>query len=502
MNNIFDPKPVSPEKGYPSDYHFARILDSFALTASKPYQPNFHIEIDRLGWRIFDDKKSLGLLGPMNADIWSFSPFEPDEMANITPPGKVVDLHTVHNTVMGLGVQIWPKHWLEQGTLEERVKIDWIKHSGSELLARITALFADGESGEWLVRICYDPVWGRYRYTWDISVRKYDSDAMEGFNLMAAGALADREENRRWTHSIWGNADGGISRIVHSNALFYCTDYAAGGGIKRDVNGPWRWRNASYPTAWVGYGAHGSFNPFVLVHRTNVPLMFGTCSQLFDEHILWNRAGQENVDENGYFHFQMSVELVNLKQKMTQDLLRQGNDPVKPKRWRQNDFALPFYVDRVNTFAEELDPWKPEGCPFLRLPDNQGGSTAWDQSIGHNDLCSIRLVNSPGSEAYYRRELHPLGAVCKVIPQARYCLSGWIKGLEIDRFARLELIAFEYTYHNVTAFAASASVPGTCDWTHVEAVVETGDSAYVLPKFVLYGAGTAWFDDITLEKIS
>ena len=40
-----------------------------------------------------------------NLDIWAFSPFEPDEMANPEPPGKVVDLHTVHNTFLNFGMQ-------------------------------------------------------------------------------------------------------------------------------------------------------------------------------------------------------------------------------------------------------------------------------------------------------------------------------------------------------------------------------------------------------------
>ena len=90
--------------------------------------------------------------------------------------------------------------------------------------------------------------------------------------MMTAGACVDRPEKLRWTHSVWENADGELRRIVHSVALLGGTDYTSG-RKNNDFNGPWRWRNVSYPRAWVGYAAHKSFNPFVLIHRTNVPLM-------------------------------------------------------------------------------------------------------------------------------------------------------------------------------------------------------------------------------------
>ena len=48
---------------------------------------------------------------------------------------------------------------------------------------------ADKESGQWLLRVNYDPAWGRYRYTWDIDVRKLDPGLMECFNLDDRGRL-------------------------------------------------------------------------------------------------------------------------------------------------------------------------------------------------------------------------------------------------------------------------------------------------------------------------
>jgi hypothetical protein len=66
----------------------------------------------------------------------------------------------------------------------------------------------------------------------------------------------------------------------------------------------------------------------------------------------------------------------------------------------------------------------------------------------------------------------------------------------------LELAAYEYTHTNVTASAESAAVSGTRDWTRVATEIESDDSVYVMPKLVLYGPGTAWFDDVILERIA
>ena len=51
----------------------------------------------------FDGQKAASHAMPTAMDIWSFSPFEPDEMANKTRKSRVLDVHTVHNTWIGSG---------------------------------------------------------------------------------------------------------------------------------------------------------------------------------------------------------------------------------------------------------------------------------------------------------------------------------------------------------------------------------------------------------------
>ena len=94
-----------------------------------------------------------------------------------------------------------------------------------------------------------------------------------------------------------------------------------------------------------------------------------------------------------------------------------------------------------------------------------------------------------------------MGAVCLVKPHHKYRLEGWIRTREVKHFARLEVVTCEYVYTNIITTAASSHVTGDAEWTRVEAIIDAGDQAYVLPKMVLYGPGTARFDDLSLKEV-
>lgn len=472
-----------------------QILTSFAQPKKRPHTPSFRVKSEGRNWRVFDGDTAMALFTPWCLDIWKLSPFEPAEIANPEAPGKVVDLHTLHNSCLNFGTQGWPRAWFEHAAGAELAQWHWQKTKGTELEAVIAVAGPEGETGEWRLRLWYDPSWARYRVTCDIHVRKMDPEGMEAFNMMTAGALEAVAEKRRWTHSIWENPDGELRRIVHSNALFQCTDYAG----FRHGGGPWRHRNAPYRGAWIAYAAHKSFNPAMLIRDTNVPIRFATCSQLFDEHIIWNTAGQDNLGTDGYYHFHMLVEFVNLKPDMAADFLRQAKDPVQPKKWHHASVALPFHMGVVNSFEKAVDPWAAEDCPILCLPEEQEeAGIAW-VSGGHTGKKAIRLTATGETQ---RRELYPSGAVCRVKLHTRYRLTGWLKTEKVERFARLELGAIEYTFANVIDCAFSPTVSGTRGWTKVTVELDSGDEAYLMPKLVLYGSGTAWFDDVCLAELA
>jgi hypothetical protein len=459
--------------------HFQTILDSMRRDTPRPHTPRFGVKPEGDGWRLFDGDKAIALVGTSFLDIWSFSPFEPDEIANADVPGKVVDLHTVHNTYLNFGFQTWPRHWAGCP-----FKWTWEKDAGPQLAALITLSAPNGETCAWRLTIAYDAPWARYRYRFQIDARKRDPDGFEAFNLMTAGALEDRPEKRRWTHSLWESVDGRLRRIVHSNALFETTDF---------MDARWRTRHMPYPQAWMAYATHSTFNPVFLIHATSVPLFNPTCSQLFDEHIIWANAGQDNLGADGYFHFHMDLEFANMPAKLSREFLAKAADPVKPDKWWNGRSAIPFRMDAANFFETEVDPWAPEDCPILAVPQ-QGIEWA---NMGHDGSRSIRL-SAGKSDAPV--SLFPVGAVCKVRPHTRYRLSGWIKtNTTAAGHARLVLFSYAYTLNNVGASATSASIKGKSEWTRVEVDLDSGDMVYVLPRMELNGPGEAWFTELCLE---
>ncbi|MCE9613909.1 MAG: hypothetical protein K8T26_06500 [Lentisphaerae bacterium] len=464
------------------------ISNAMQRPAVQPHQPAFHLERDGVNWTLHDGARALASFMPHALDIWSFSPFEPEEAANPDGPGHVVDLHTVRNTFLNFGTAGWPGHWNAAD-----LRWQWEQASGDAVVASVTLDARDGETCRWLFTVRYDASWGRYRYRFQIAARKLDPAGFEGFNLMTAGALGARPEERRWTHSLWENADGALRRIVHSSALFYGTDYAN----MRDPTGPWRARRLSYPQAWMAYAAHPTFNPALLIHRTSVPLIAATCSQLFDEHIVWEQAGQDDLGADGYFHFHMDLEFVNVPAALAASLLAQAADPVRPAAWRHEALVLPFHMDRVNDFESELDPWQPETCPILVLPRDGRGAIAWADDAAHSGSRSLRLRQAEAG----RLQLYPVGAVCRVRPRTPYRLSAWVRTQRVTGQARLELAGYAYTYENISHQAASRGLDDTCEWTRLDVELNSGEQAYLMPSLVLEGPGCAWFDDVQLSAM-
>ena len=216
-----------------------------------------------------------------------------------------------------------------------------------------------------------------------------------------------------WTHTVSPNADSQIIKIPNSNALFISHGYDA-------------MRHTSYPRTWVANAAHPSFNPITIVHKTTVPLVYAFCDQLFDQHLCWTNAGMDNLEADGYFHFKMSAEFANLRPAAAKKILDEARDSirVRPRFTGNGRVAVPFQMNVVNSFEEEVDPWKPVESPILIIDKKEAGSIDWDPTSGHSGKKSIRLTAHHQAD---RRELFPIGAVCLVKPQTRYKLTGWVQ---------------------------------------------------------------------------
>jgi hypothetical protein len=467
---------------------YQRICATLAQIEPRPYSPQFRVAKERWGWRVFDGDAAIALFTmegeELAFDIWQLSPFEAPIMANSEAPGAVYDLHTAHNTVLNLPVSRCGDLTEGVASIAECLTLTWVQESGTELRFRIDGAFLKGQRICYDLRFCYDATQARYRFFIDAEMWKESPHGGEPINMMLAGALTERGEDRRWSHSIWADPQDRLKRIVHSNALFQATDYASAS---------WRSKNAPTQGAWIAYASHPVFNPAMLVHESNVPVFFATCSQLFDEHLVWQQAGLDELDE-GFFHFVMRTEFVNLPATLAAEFLAEAADPPKPARWQNLAIALPFYMDIENDLEMPVDPWLPEDCTLFVLEDPR----QWATDAAHSGTHSIRLT---GATFHTWQRLFPVGAVCRVQPHSRYRFSAWVKTAGVERFARLEMGSYEYTYHNVIDKTRSAHLSDDCDWTLLQVELDTEEEVYVMPFLALYGRGSAWFDDVKLERI-
>ena len=150
---------------------FESILKSLQGVAPRPYTPAFRLEAEGDAWRVFDGDRQLAKFYPLFLDIWALSPFDPDIKANPEPPGKVVDLHTLHNTSLNFGMQGWPTHWPT-----DAVRWAWQKSEGPELIAVISLDAREGETARWRLTVGYAPQRGQYSWRMTLDARKLDPD--------------------------------------------------------------------------------------------------------------------------------------------------------------------------------------------------------------------------------------------------------------------------------------------------------------------------------------
>ena len=473
----------------------ARILNSFSLPAPRPYAAAFSVRPAKHGFDLWEDGHQIGYFntsGWFFLDLWSFSPHEPPVYANRHMNPQVRDIHSCRNT--NLNLPFTSGRGLVEGVDDPfaRMQLEWLSDSGSELRWRISGEFLRGQRIVYDWRIAYDPSWGRFRVWLDADAWTLRPEGFEPINLMVINALHSKPEKRRWTHSIWEDTAGQVRSLVHSNALFMATDYG------RDSDGAWRSKNAPTTGAWIAYATHPDFNPAIVIHEANVPMRFATCSQLFDEHLLWQQAGLENLQEN-HFHFSMHTELVNLDADVAQSLLDSAIEAPKPKQWLWERVALPFRLGVVNSLEAPVDVWAAEECPILIVSADPAEPIAWVTDHARSGQKCVRLR---GDSANGWTTLYPTGAVCNVEPGKQYTFSAWVRTSGVECFARLCLDTARYTFTNVIDHAVSDTLSGDSAWTFISVALKNENEAFMMPRLELYGSGEAFFDDLIFAEES
>ena len=478
--------------------NYPKILKSLEKKESRNYTPEFSIKPGKRCFHIYDgntavvdfyvpDENTPGERYML--DIFKFSPFENAVIANHPSADcKVVDMHTLKNSCITFPYFYSKDLIAGMDNYHSSVTMEWMSGKGDKLLAVISGEFSEGQRMRYEFTIDYDPVGQRYRFLFDIDFWKLAPMGFEPLNFLMAGALRGRKELTRWTHSIYEDRFNVLRKLVHSNALFCTTDYSE----------PPYWRQKSAPLqkAWIAYGCNKTCNPAFLIHNNNAPLRLDTCSALFDEHIRFGDATNENLDEN-YFHFSMKAEFVNLDYEITKELFDNAKSQPMPKKWRINKVALPLEMDIENDLEVPVDISEPESCPILTVETELDAPAQWAEGIAYKGQHCIKLQ---GKNLSGWTELYPEGAVCEVEPNTRYRFSAMVKTEGVERLARIALAIFEYHPYIRPDIHYSESLCKETGWTYLEAVMESGDSPYMLPILQLYGIGNVWFDCLKFEK--
>lgn len=131
--------------------------------------------------------------------------------------------------------------------------------------------------------------------------------------------------------------------------------------------------------------------------------------------------------------------------------------------------------------------WKPIGEPLVSVTDEESYS-------GEH---SIEIYAEETSRASLTQEVD-------IQDNNTYILSGWIKTDQVtsQQGARLRIVSFKGD-EQLRGIFYSARVDGTSDWTYIEEIFvpEAGVDNVRVQFFLEEGTGTAWFDDVNLEKV-
>lgn len=125
-----------------------------------------------------------------------------------------------------------------------------------------------------------------------------------------------------------------------------------------------------------------------------------------------------------------------------------------------------------------------------------GGKARFEQAEeAQSGDCSVRVSSKAGADAGWVAE-------AVVQPYSVYRFEGWIKTEDVEVSTGKGALFNVYA----TGSGATQALTGTTDWTRVERLIETGPHD-TLQVHCLLGAwglatGTAWFDNLSLERVS
>ena len=464
-------KPLANEQA-PASGGLREFLDKSAAYARLPrvaHTPSFDLEpftpaehARGTEWfYIRDGGERIGLIENWKKEIEMFR-FLPAGRGK-APPVEIPEVYHWGN-LFGARIQLFGTQMLPP---VKSFAIAFTKDHGDSLEFRVVHSHHGGLEGNGEYRLAWDE---RLGYVWTCESRYTmpQPARIEFNNLYAGGVSESREERKRWQKTVRSLADGRIS-FVHHNPLNIPTD---------DIR----------PGGFVGFVTEEDMNPFVELLETSEPVFMITCSQWYDQHILMKPPHARNCD--GLYHARARYRFLSLPAAAARELENTAQPPV-PDRRRN---VVGFLLNQLNDF-EQFVP-----------RDGVYNGGVWQHATlsdeqAHSGRHSLKITGAvPGKLV----KAAPIAMGPGVVGESgkRYRLTAWMKTDLTEGAAFVRVDDVRWNWDDIKATRQSAGLSGRTDWTMVSFEFQPGpNDPFLVLRLCVDGAGAAWFDDVTLEKV-
>ena len=466
------------------------------------YVPKFRIEeFAKDQWWILDGDIKVGLLTrPADfAELVNFDPFK---------PRRDLAFPKYYHAPTQPGDRITIAKWVNaQSTTSDKNTLT-VSATPQGVTAVFTESWKNGRTATKRLTWCIDPDFGYVLHGED-EMRSPQPETHEYTNFLPRGAVDDRPESGRYPYILWQHPSGRIIRQNHNNI-----------GARALGAMDYHDRRRLATDGFIGFFGEPDRNAAIELLESVPGSNSGTCPNMLDEHICWLPLDVESPPRqtDGTYLNRAVFNLVSVPPAVSDalngraemlDLVVDRVDPVMAERqaWCEAEFPhrtgepkhlrfCPIRFGEVADFETVLDPaaiFRGEVFPYPIDPDAPIAVVA---DCAHSGRCSLR-VRVDG----HPQHVEPTGCSFHVNEGQRYRLSAWVKTELKDGEAALSAVEYLYSPGSGTTPHIATPLQGTHAWQRLAVEFVPGENAHVvMVRFQVTGHGTAWFDDVLLEK--
>ncbi len=447
------------------------------------------VEEHEYGCWIYDNDRPIAFwYVPLRQfDIWQFGPHD-EPLAEVGELPRIYDCMTYFNmhAMLRWNIPHLGAEGREGHSPPEQIEQNWLPREDGGMCMELLGRYDNGDHTRHTFEISFDADQDKYRFVFSADMYYQDHCAIEYFNFFPRGACHSQRDQQRYTHTVWRGPDEKWHSFPHNTV--FTTSISCG------------LKYLGKSCGQLGFGANPLFNPMLRVLEAVPGLVTMTCSQLRDEHFII-QPGSISEREDGFYHTKASLELVNLPESEMRRIMSLA-EPVSLTAADQERHAYPpFTVGEVCDFEEAIPVDQPGyQTQWLSPGENEQNFVTWVDGKGHSGRRCLGVDAIPAVSRGYSRAF-PIGATPQPGVGQRCRLTAWVDTTELRGQAWIALARMEYSPKNVTLRACSPRLSGGHDWTELSVELDTGDQELLLPELFVKGEGTAFFDDVLMEKV-